>query len=298
MQRTLRQPGFWLACGLMAIGIASQGILAAVLALVDIVWRQAGFGALQLERDPLAEGIINLLALGLAIGVGLLVNRLPPRRAFPFTPIPRPAWGWFVLVVVGAAIVLSEVDNLFRWLLPPPRWVVEMMAEIFLVRGRFGSMFFTIVIVAPVMEELLFRGLILRGLLGRFRPWTAVLMSAMLFGLMHVNPWQMVPTFFLGWVFGWFYLRTGSLWPCVAAHALNNLLFLVVISAPFGLWQPTQAEELAAARFQPWWLDVVGGGVLALGLWQFRRATAALADEGSVHDRPMTAPDLPPVLPT
>lgn len=298
MQRTLRQPGFWLAIGLMAIGIAGQGILSAVLALVDIAWQQAGFGSLQLERDPLAEGIINLLALGLAIGVGLLVNRLPPRRAFPFTAIPRPAWGWFLPVVAGAAIVLSEVDNLCRWLLPPPRWVVEMMAEIFLVRGRFGSMFFTIVVVAPLMEELLFRGLILRGLLGRFRPWVAVLLSAMLFGLMHVNPWQMVPTFFLGLVFGWFYLRTGSLWPCVAAHALNNLLFLVVISGPFGWWEPTQVEELATATFQPWWLDVMGGGALALGLWRFRRATAALADAGNADAPARSAPDLPPVLRT
>jgi membrane protease YdiL (CAAX protease family) len=289
MQRTLRQPGFWLACGLVAVTAGCQMALTIPLEVVDMVLRERGSEPLRLIREPFVLGVVNLIALGTAVAVGLLVNRMGLRRAFPLGGISGGAWGALVVIGVGAAIVFSELDNLVRWVLPPPQFIREMMGDIFMARDKFASLFFTAVIVAPVAEELLFRGIILRGLLGRFKPWMAISLSAMLFALMHMNPWQTVPQFGLGLVLGWFYLRTRSLWPCIAGHALNNLLFVVAVCAPFGLWEPLTAEDYAVVEFQPWWFDVTGVCVLASGVWWFRKNSTPLPV--------ILEPPLPPVLP-
>lgn len=298
MQRTLRQPGFWLAVGLIGIAAVCQTGLTVPLVLMDTVLRQQGAQPLQLIREPIVLGVVNLLGLGTAITVGLLVNRLAPRRAFPLGRISYGAWLALPLMTFGAGIVLSEVDNVFRWALPMPKLFAELMGNAFLAKDRFGSLFFMLVIVPPVMEELLFRGIILRGLLGRFRPGTAVVLSATLFALTHMNPWQLIPPFALGVMFGWLYLRTGSLWPCVVGHALNNLLFLIVTSAPFGLWNPLKTEDLIVVEFQPWWLSLAGLMLLALGVWLFRKNTSVPPAPTDELLPPVLPPDnIPPVIP-
>lgn len=82
-------------------------------------------------------------------------------------------------------------------------------------------------IVAPLLEETIFRGLIQSALgetLGRHRRWTVVMVAALAFTLVHTNvPWQVLPSLFvLGVVLGWVYERTGSLLPGVVVHAGFN----------------------------------------------------------------------------
>ncbi|MDR0893358.1 MAG: CPBP family intramembrane metalloprotease [Mediterranea sp.] len=91
----------------------------------------------------------------------------------------------------------------------------------------------TIVLIGPVMEELLFRGAIARLLLQRFRhPAVGILLSAFLFGLMHLNPAQMLPAFLIGILLAWVYYRTRSLTICILMHIFNNA-FSVYINVTF-----------------------------------------------------------------
>jgi membrane protease YdiL (CAAX protease family) len=83
---------------------------------------------------------------------------------------------------------------------------------------------FALTIVAPFAEEIFFRGQILRGLLGRYSPWTAIAVSAVIFSVAHLNPVQFPATLLLGLLLGWLYWRTGSVWPSMFAHAWNNFL--------------------------------------------------------------------------
>ena len=106
MQLTLRYPGFWLAVGLVAIVCAGQTILSVPLELIDLVLREKGGTPLRLLREPAVLGILNLIAIGIAVGVGLLVNRLSPGRAFPFGSVSRKAWGAVILTGLGAGILL------------------------------------------------------------------------------------------------------------------------------------------------------------------------------------------------
>jgi membrane protease YdiL (CAAX protease family) len=81
------------------------------------------------------------------------------------------------------------------------------------------------VIVAPLGEELLFRGAIFGTLARAGGVGLPIVGSAALFGLMHLTPGHAAAAFVSGLGLGWMRAVTGSVWPCVVAHALNNLLW-------------------------------------------------------------------------
>lgn len=91
--------------------------------------------------------------------------------------------------------------------------------------------FITVCILAPVFEEILFRGIVLRGLLQNgTSPIIAIILSSFLFGLAHLNPWQFLGAGFLGAIFGYVYYRTKSLWLVMFLHALNNMISFVMMT--------------------------------------------------------------------
>ncbi|MBX9655544.1 CPBP family intramembrane metalloprotease [bacterium] len=83
-------------------------------------------------------------------------------------------------------------------------------------------------VLPAVTEELVFRGIILGGLLQRYRPPLAILVSSVLFGVSHMIPQQMILTTLVGIVLGIIATRTGSVWASMIAHALHNGILMVV----------------------------------------------------------------------
>lgn len=91
--------------------------------------------------------------------------------------------------------------------------------------------FITICILAPIIEEILFRGILLRGLLqNKVSPILSIFLSSLLFGAAHLNPWQFLGAGMLGAVFGFVYYRTKSLWLVMFLHALNNTISFFMMS--------------------------------------------------------------------
>lgn len=85
-------------------------------------------------------------------------------------------------------------------------------------------MFITAVVMAPVFEEIIFRGIMQKGLINKgIEPWKAILFSSVVFGLVHANPWQFVGAVLLGCVLGLVYYKTKSLLLPMLLHAFNNL---------------------------------------------------------------------------
>ena len=124
---------------------------------------------------------------------------------------------WSVVASLGALV--------------PSMWLQENMPELpnvvenefdMLLTNRWG--YFTIGLLAPLSEEIVFRGAILRSLLRspRISPWVAICISAVFFALIHMNPAQMPHAFLVGLLLGWMYKRTGSILPGVAYHWANN----------------------------------------------------------------------------
>lgn len=86
------------------------------------------------------------------------------------------------------------------------------------------------VVMAPLFEEIVFRGIIMKGLLNKgLKPQTAIVISALVFGLVHGNPWQFVGAVLLGCVLGLVYYKTKSLLLSILLHAFNNLCSSILI---------------------------------------------------------------------
>lgn len=129
---------------------------------------------------------------------------------------------WCALAAMGAIIPSQCLQELMPEL---PNLVEEEFDMI--LRDRWG--YFAIGLLAPVCEELVFRGAILRALL-RWTPrhWLAIAISALLFALIHANPIQMPHAFLIGLLLGWLYYRTDSIVPGIVYHWVNNSIAYVV----------------------------------------------------------------------
>ena len=106
-------------------------------------------------------------------------------------------------------------------------FVTDKLAEI-LVRGDLLVRFITGVIIAPIIEELCFRGLVLNRLLTYTKAWAALIIQSVLFGLIHMNFPQGLKSFFCALLLGLLYIRFRQLWPCIASHAVINLFAILV----------------------------------------------------------------------
>ena len=93
-----------------------------------------------------------------------------------------------------------------------------------------GTLIFLAVIMAPIFEEIVFRGIIQKGLINKgVKPWKAIAIAALVFGVVHGNPWQFVGAVLLGSVLGLVYYKTKSLLLSILLHAFNNLVSSILV---------------------------------------------------------------------
>jgi len=222
-------------------------------------------------RSPGAWAIAvgNLVSFAIVVALGaswgkISIGRFIPLRSIPFLlAIPM------MLTVLGASAITSDAANLVMWLLPPPEFVKELFSDVLGGRSSPLLSLFLLVIVAPVTEEVLFRGMLLRGMLQRYKPWKAICVTSALFAFTHLNPWQFPVAMMLGMVFGWWFYRTRSLWPCLIGHAMNN--FLPALFAAIPGFQITGYTTSEGGDFQPLWFDLTGLVIMLLGIaWTMR----------------------------
>ena len=97
--------------------------------------------------------------------------------------------------------------------------------------GAGGALLFILVVcvVAPIAEELFFRGLIYRAFEKRWSPWSALVLSSAFFALTHFELLQFLPLMAAGAVFGYLVMRTGRLGPAIVAHMTFNFSTVVVL---------------------------------------------------------------------
>lgn len=155
---------------------------------------------------------------------GVKLSELFPAKPFNiFILIP-------VLVFLWAAQnLIGEVNIALAKVLPPPAWFNELFSKIF--ENDFGiyGAILKVVVIAPIIEELIFRGAIMHGLMRNYSRFTAIFVSALMFALFHLNPWQLPATFVLGLLLGIIMVRTRNIFLCILGHAINNGLVMVSI---------------------------------------------------------------------
>ena len=148
-----------------------------------------------------------------------------PRTVTHSVPLDKSVFGTvspillFPLLAILAFTLSVAVEPLSAWL-PMPESIRKLF-ETYL-SGNSLSAILSTVVAAPLIEELLCRGIMERGLLFHSTPRKAILWSAFLFAFIHMNPWQAIPAFVIGIFLGWIYWRTHSLWACIFIHFVNN----------------------------------------------------------------------------
>ena len=123
-------------------------------------------------------------------------------------------------------------------------------------------------IIAPIAEEYLFRGLMMRKMLKwNISPWYAIIASSIMFGLIHLNPAQIPGPIILGIVMAWMCYRTRSLIPGIIIHITNNTLCLIP--------EECYNTYIASTPMIEGGLSLVSIAIVILSIWLFNKKTAA-----------------------
>ena len=143
---------------------------------------------------------------------------------------PFKTWQIVVITVVLTYATMASADYInylnFKFTTSTPGMkafydkIVELLGQ--MTGGPFWSSFLLTAIFAPIFEEWLCRGMILRGLLTKMKPVWAIVISALFFAVIHMNPWQALNAFIIGVIMGYVYYKTGSLILTMIIHFVNN----------------------------------------------------------------------------
>lgn len=171
----------------------------------------------EMERE-LVNAITYAVQFTLAIGGICLYRRHRGAQGSPF----HFAFRWYnaslvllgIVLIIATSIAIEPVINAF-----PEHWFERLNTAI----GRGGWAILMTVLLAPVFEEMLFRGLILESARQKWGTSAAIMISAVLFGLVHapILP-QMLNAFVMGVIMGYIYILTDSLFSVIVIHAVNN----------------------------------------------------------------------------
>ena len=174
--------------------------------------------------------------------------------------------GVCALLVILATLSASFTTDAINSAMPPmPEWLEDALGS--MTGGTLWVDFLLVSIMAPIFEEWLCRGMVLRGLLGNdVKPVWAIIISATFFAVIHANPWQAVPAFLLGCLFGYVYFRTGSLKLTMLMHFTNNTMALVATK----VWPEAETWfDIAGKMYWPYF--VLALVVLGLTILAFNR---------------------------
>lgn len=243
------------------IGVIMLALEGAMFLLGILLQFISGFFALDLQTFLLAYAAIY--ACGMALPA-IIVSRLTGRRYSPFSPakLMDPTDAFFgILAAVGICMAANIAVNILMLFfesvgVPEPQMpnYLEPTVPSLLLN------LFVFAVLPALLEELVFRGYVLRAL----RPhgdWFAVIVSALLFGLMHGNIVQIPFALIVGVALGWLYVMTDNIWIPIAVHFINNGFSFLLQYYALGLDEIAQSELNAFAIFA---LIVIGALSLAV----------------------------------
>ncbi|MBU2495309.1 MAG: type II CAAX endopeptidase family protein [Candidatus Omnitrophota bacterium] len=138
---------------------------------------------------------------------------------------------WAYLSILPVLALVGALLGLFRKTLLPEQEIYNLLMG--LTSMPISLLFLIIVgLVAPLLEEIIFRGFLFGTLRNSFGPRRSMVYSSLLFAALHQSLVAFLPIFFLAMVLSYLYEKTGSLWPSIILHMVNNTvatLFIILI---------------------------------------------------------------------
>lgn len=186
-------------------------LIYAVIALL-ITPVQLALSAIGPSIQPWLMLISFILSFGILLPISMKIWNV---HSFDTKKVPLKDYLILFPGILGLAILVEGIVAL----IPMPDAVLEYFAK--MVQMDLQG-YLTVGIAAPILEELIFRGVVLKGFLKKYDPKMAIIWSAVIFGTAHLNPWQFVAAFGIGIVIGYLYWKTQSIWPGIFIHFVNN----------------------------------------------------------------------------
>lgn len=225
---------------------------------------QLGFGTiatfiskLALPMDMATMTSLAMVASTLAMTWHLLHFKYVSLKQDKYKEMNWQTLGVSAVFVIAATYVLNVVIEQIG--------VPNTLEETFIAMSNNPFGFLSIALLAPILEELLFRGAIENRLLQQWKnPWAGIVVSSLIFGVIHMNPAQIPFAFLIGLMFGWLYYRTGSLLPGIIGHVLNNSIAAVNMI----LYGPATIEEQMENVKMMWlWLAIAVVCSIIAAIW-------------------------------
>lgn len=219
--------------------------------------------------------VVQALVTFGVIWIFLQWGRFSTKGTLSLQPAPRSAYVWGPVGMIALGVVTAQMGALLVRAFP--ELASENLAE--LVRlSRFTDVFsFVLYALAislgpGISEELAFRGVMLAGFRARYSPTTAITLSALLFALMHLDTLHILLTFPAGLWLGFLVVRTRSIYPAIASHALNNL-WSTLEAAYWQAVQPGIDPMEIVLGLYPWAVVLIALGMLLIALWGLQGLT-------------------------
>lgn len=224
-----------------AAGVFFSGLVGSIIALSLLV-------SLTGTQTPSDVSQLVISSVGQAVATLAVLAYLSRRRGtaswdldFGLRFRGKDAWGllYGVALQYGVVFLILLPLSLLLGLTEPPQQSVAEVASEAVSPGARVMVVLVLVVVAPVLEEILFRGVLLSRLRRSMTASSAIMISAAVFAAIHLidpNAAFVVPGLFvIGIVLGYQALRTGSIGLCIATHAGVNLIAAVGLLFGFGI---------------------------------------------------------------
>jgi membrane protease YdiL (CAAX protease family) len=253
---------FWYGPAALVIGLVAGAIGGVIAVLIVEGGHAAQSGTLTPAATDIATVIQDLGFVGAAL---FLAAHIAAPRPAQFGLVPPRSWLRAIAVAVAAGVAFVVLSSIYFGVLGQSGEEKEFVKEI---GGNAGTVSVLAVcvlvtVIAPVCEEILFRGFIFRSLVNWRGPWPAAIVTGILFGVVHglsAPAVDLAPLALLGFLLCVVYWRTGSLYLTILMHSVNNA---IALSSDEG-WGSGRAIALLGASL----------ATLALAAWLLRLASA------------------------
>jgi len=213
-----------------------------------------------------SEILVQLTSFILVIRLGWKNSHKKFNELFKFNAIDPEIWVYMIILAIGFIILSSEIDNLVNYIFPMSELWKSTFTSLFINQNIIFA-FISIGIIPAIAEEMTFRGIFISGFKENYSSKKSIIISAILFGLIHLNPWQFIGGLIFGLLSGWLIYKTNSILLGLFLHLLNNSIYLCTVRYPeINKIKGFNSNFQLPVVFQPLWFDIIGLLLFVVGL--------------------------------
>nr|HPH93964.1 ABC transporter permease subunit/CPBP intramembrane protease [Candidatus Cloacimonas sp.] len=223
------------------------------------------------QVKDLFSGLIQTEIIIIALPVLLILKllRLKPKEVLR---LKTPKWHSFLFIpfiAISAQIIASIISQLINIIFPFPEKYMEALSNLYKMNETPWKVFLAIALLPGICEELLFRGFLIRFFEKYSVRW-AVVISAILFAVYHLDPFRFIPVLLLGLLLGYLAVRSGSLYASMFAHIINNGMAFVLVTFSNAGWVKFIAKDGENINY---WLIAPALIIFCISLYAFHKVT-------------------------